>query len=74
MTTGALLAINSLADEANNTRFHSMRTIYQAHHVSGELQLEEDGSTDSCARYTKAEAAELPPIALTKLGIKHAFS
>jgi 8-oxo-dGTP diphosphatase len=58
-----LLGIDSRHYPAEATRsgreVHAIRIILQARIVGGELRDEVDGSSDRCAWFTRAEAAEL---------------
>lgn len=53
---GDLRAVDTLADEVNGTKFHSIRIIYDVHYVSGELQFEQGGTTDACDWFSQDEA------------------
>ncbi len=71
---GSLVAVDSLSDEVNGTLFHSIRILYKAIYVSGELQFEQDGTTDLCEWFTEQQALAQPLIGLSQLGVKHAFA
>lgn len=71
---GSLVAVDSLSDEVNGTQFHSIRILYKAIYVSGELQFEEEGTTDLCQWFTEQQALTQPLIGLSQLGVQHAFA
>jgi len=71
---GPLVAVDSLSDEVNGTHFHSVRILYKAIYVSGELQFEQEGTTDLCQWFAEQQALALPLIGLSQLGVRHAFS
>jgi len=71
--TGALVAVDTLSDEVNGTKFHSIRIIYQAHYIEGELRFENEGTTDLCEWFTEADAKKQKLVGLAQTGLKHAF-
>jgi len=52
---------------------HSIRIIYSVDYVSGELQYEQDGSTDLCAWHTHDEIGKLKLVDLAKDGVTRTF-
>ena len=48
---------------------HAVRIIYSAEVESGNLKVEQDGSTDACAWFSYAEAIELPLTNLAYVGV-----
>lgn len=46
-------------DDGERTQLHSIRIIYRVRVTGGELRDEADGSTDTCAWFTREEAAGL---------------
>ena len=71
---GALVAIDTLTDEVNGNRYHSIRIIYQAHYVEGELKFEHEGTTDLCEWFSESDAKKQTLVGLAQTGLKHAFS
>lgn len=70
-----LVGINSLCDSMPGwPPMHGIRIIYSVRYQSGELQYEQDGSTDLCDWHTLTQTQTLPLVDLAKLGIKYAFS
>ena len=57
------------ADEA----FHGLQIVYRVLIVGGELRPELHGSTDEAAWFTRAEAADLPLVALARAAVRMAF-
>jgi len=72
--TGSLVTIDTLSDEVNGTRFHSIRIIYQAHYLEGELKFEDEGTTDACEWFSEAEAHRQTLVGLAQAGLKYAFA
>lgn len=70
----SLANVNSFASENHDRKFHSIRIIYHAELVGGDLRSEADGSTDLCAWHTQSEAQQLPLVNLGALGLELAFS
>jgi len=69
-----LVAVNSMADSLPGwSPMHSIRIIYKVEYVSGNLQYEQDGTTDLCAWHSHKETQELPLVDLAKEGIKHTY-
>jgi len=69
-----LLSVDSLADSVPGwAPMHSIRIIYKVDYVRGELQYEQDGSTDLCAWHTQEETHGLTLVGLAKHGIELAF-
>lgn len=73
--TGLSASVRGLAgvDSLVVDNRHSLRVIYHADHVPGELVFEEGGSTDMCQWFSLEEATTLPLVALTGVGLKLAF-
>lgn len=70
---GSLVTIDTLNDESHGNQYHSIRIVYEAHYVSGELTFEQEGSTDRCEWFSKSEARQLLLVPLAQLGIDHSF-
>lgn len=81
----ALLTIDSLrvliddgtaddgtADGGEPLDHHSIRIVYAAHVVGGELRHEVDGSTDMAAWVPLAEVPRLPRVSLVDIGLSAA--
>lgn len=69
-----LVTVNSLCDSMPGwAPMHSIRIIYSMRYLSGELQFEQDGTTDLCAWHTHENISELPLVDLAKLGVQHCF-
>ena len=69
-----LVAINSLTDSIPGwSPMHSIRIIYSVDYISGNLQYEQDGSTDLCAWHTVSETKTIPLVALAEHGVELAF-
>lgn len=69
-----LLSVDSLADSLPGwSPMHSIRIIYKVDYVSGELQYEQEGSTDLCAWHTQEETDKLKLVGLAEHGIELAF-
>lgn len=83
--TGLVGEIDALADvdawagrfvdptDGIETDFHAVRIIYRVRVVGGELRDEIDGSSDTCAWITPADAETLPLVSLAEVGIGLAF-
>ena len=70
-----LLSVDSLYDSMPGwSPMHSIRIIYRVSYVSGELQFENEGSTDLCAWHTQNETGELPLVDLARHGIALTFA
>lgn len=59
-----LLGIDSLVDDD----VHSVRVIYRAHVVGGELRVEVDGSTDDARWFIPSEVDALDRVSLVDIG------
>lgn len=73
--TGLTATVRCLADVDSivvGSR-HSIRIIYHADCVPGELVFEEGGSTDMCQWFTRQEVSELGLVALAEVGMSLAF-
>ena len=64
---------HSLQRQFDGRNMHSIRIVYQAEVVGGELRFEQDGTTDRCEWFTKEDARALPLVELGKEGIELAF-
>ena len=70
-----LASVDSLFDSMPGwPPMHSIRIIYRVAYVSGELQFENEGSTDLCAWHTHAAVNELPLVDLAKKGTALVFA
>lgn len=69
---GDLLDVDSRVIKFSGDRqVHSIRIVYQADVLNGELKVEKKGgSTDACAWFTLEEANKLPLVHLAKRGLE----
>ena len=68
---GDLLDVDSrIIKFSGDRQVHSIRIVYQADVLNGELKVEEGGSTDACAWFTLEEANKLPLVYLAKRGLE----
>lgn len=70
---GSLVTIDTLNDELYGNQYHSIRIVYEAHYISGELIFEQEGSTDRCEWFSKLEAEQQSLVPLAQLGVDHSF-
>lgn len=70
---GSLAGIDSITSEFDSGMMHSIRILYYAEVMDGELCMEVGGSTDVCEWFTQEEALALPLVDLAQLGVKMAF-
>ncbi len=68
-----LAGIDSFYNESDEREFHSIRVIYHAELLGGDLRYELEGSTDFCAWWTLEEAEGLPLVKLAEIGLDFAF-
>ena len=64
---GSLVTIDTLNDESHGNQYHSIRIVYKAHYVSGELAFEQEGSTDRCEWFSESEARQQLLVPLAQL-------
>lgn len=65
--TGDLATVDAIEVTVDQTRYHSIRIIYHAHVIGGELTNEVDGSTDMAQWWPVAAPPEL--VDLAELGV-----
>lgn len=73
VNVGPLLVVDSKHARFDEKRFHSIRILYQATVVGGELTYEQDGTTDKCEWFGKQALLDLKLVDLAMLGVRHAF-
>lgn len=73
VTTGSLMGVDSLCDVVAERRYHSVRILYNAHYVEGELTFEEKGTTDACEWFSREQLTDLPMISLARKGVGLVF-
>ena len=64
-----LAGIDSKHITRDGQEFHSIRIIYHAEFVGGELTNEIDGTTDLCGWWSYSQAAELPLVDIAQTGL-----
>lgn len=73
VTTGLLRGVDSICDSVAQSKYHSIRILYDAHFVEGELRFEQDGTTDACDWFTQQQIEGLAMVDLARLGSTLAF-
>lgn len=71
--SGEVVAVDSLSDEIDGTKYHSIRILYEATIVSGALAFEQHGTTDRCEWFTEKETRSLPLVGHARIGIAKIF-
>ncbi|MEZ4605663.1 MAG: NUDIX domain-containing protein [Deinococcales bacterium] len=70
----SLAAVDSFCEEQTDRVLHSLRIIYHAEYLGGDLCYEHEGSTDYCAWWSYAEAKKLLLVDLAELGLRLAYT
>lgn len=70
---GELVTVDSIAGEVPHTYFHSLRIIYRATVLGGEMRNEVDGTTDLCQWHPRGSIEKLPLVDLVRLALPHVF-
>lgn len=65
--------VDSLLVKNTEGERHGIRIIYHTQHEPGALVFEQAGSTDCCQWFVRAEAYNLPLVALAKVGLELAY-
>jgi ADP-ribose pyrophosphatase YjhB (NUDIX family) len=65
----SLAGIDSIHDKTPEMAFHSIRIIYYAEIVGGELRNEHDGTTDLCAWHTQENIDQLELVDLVQAAL-----
>ena len=73
VSSGPLRAVDSLCDQVKQFHNHSIRILYDAHYIEGELRPEQDGTTDKCEWFTHTQLTELSMVELARKGAELAF-
>ena len=68
-----LAGVDSYVTENQTQIFHNIRIVFHTRLITGELQIEQDGSTDLCQWFSPADADRLPMVSLGKIGLKWAY-
>ena len=66
----ALAGIDSISGEEPSRFYHSIRIVYFASELGGELRNETDGSTDLCAWHPLDSIHELPTLDLVRKSLQ----
>ncbi len=68
-----LAGVDSYVTENETQNFHNIRIVFRTRLIAGDLQNEQDGSTDLCQWFSYDEADRLPLVSLGRIGLKWAF-
>ncbi len=66
-----ILGVDSLREDNFKTKkkWHSVRMVYEAEYLSGELSYEVEGTTDKCEWHLLSEIDKLPKVALVEAAL-----